>query len=128
MSPTSYALLKFIHLTCVAGTFVFFFTRGIWMLTGSRHLAARWVRVLPHVIDSLLLASAAGLVVVTRQYPGESAWLNAKIAALILYIALGMIAFRWARGRPLKIGSWVAAQAVFFYIVAVALTRDPRIF
>jgi len=45
--------------------------------------------------------------------------------ALLLYIVLGSIALK--RGRTLKqrAAAWLAAQAVFFYIVAVALTRNP---
>ena len=40
------------------------------------------------------------------------------------YIALGTIAFRYGQTWGIRVAAWVAAHAVFIYIVAVALTRD----
>jgi uncharacterized membrane protein SirB2 len=48
------------------------------------------------------------------------------VVALLLYIGLGMIALRHGRTRGVRITAWLTAQAVFFYIVAVALTRNPQ--
>ena len=80
---------------------------------------------MPHVIDTVLLASAIALVVMSRQYPLVNGWLTAKIVGLIFYIGLGMVALRHRKTRHTRIAAWVAAQAVFVYIVAVALTRNP---
>ena len=88
-------------------------------------LRARWVRLLPHVVDSVLLASALTMAYMLRQYPFVAGWLTAKVLALCCYIALGMVALRHGRTRGVRIAAWISAQAVFFYIVAVALVRDP---
>jgi uncharacterized membrane protein SirB2 len=90
-------------------------------------LERRWVRVLPHVVDTVLLASAIALVVMLKQYPLVEPWLTAKVAGLVLYIALGMVALRHGTTRRIRTGAWFAAQAVFLYIVAVALTRSVLI-
>jgi uncharacterized membrane protein SirB2 len=82
------------------------------------------VRVVPHLNDTLLLAAAIWMTVVIHQYPGTHAWLTAKVAGLLVYIALGMVALKRGKTRRVRIAAWVAAQAVFFYIVAVALTRS----
>ena len=122
----SYTLLKSIHVTCAVITYVLFFTRGIWVFSNSRRLKSTWARIVPHVVDSLLLASAIGLVVVTSQYPGPLAWLNAKIVGLVLYIVLGMAAFRFYKNRGSKLIAWILAQAgIFVFIVLVAVTRTP---
>ena len=44
-----------------------------------------------------------------------------------LYVAIGLgtAALKHGKTRRARIAAWLAAQAVFFYIVAVALTRDP---
>lgn len=97
--------------------------RGVWLLSGSERLQHRLARLVPHVVDTLLLASAIGLVWVTGQYPGAEPWLNMKIAALVVYILLGEAAFRWCRSFTSRTAAWIAAQLVFFYIVAVALFR-----
>lgn len=120
-----YAILKLIHVACVAISYALFVLRGAWMLLESPRLGQRWIRIAPHVVDSALLASAIAMAVTIRQYPLVAGWLTAKVAALAGYIALGMIALRSGRTRGVRITAWLAAQAVFFYIVWVAFTRDP---
>jgi hypothetical protein len=71
--------LKTIHLTCAVLTFISFSVRGVWMLADSDMLQRAWVKVAPHVIDTVLLASAIGLTIQIRQYPGSEAWLTAKL-------------------------------------------------
>jgi uncharacterized membrane protein SirB2 len=73
----------------------------------------------------VLLASAVALAVMTRQYPFVSAWLNAKVIALVLYIGLGTVALKRGRSKRTRVAAWIAAQLVLLYIVSVALTRDP---
>ena len=114
-----FAILKAVHVTTVAASGLMFFVRGLWMLGRSPMLERRWVRVVPHVNDTALLVAGAWMAVLLRQLPGVSPWLGAKIVALAIYVALGTVALRWRRA-----GAWVAALAVFFYIVAVALTHD----
>ena len=65
-----------------------------------------------------------GLAIVLRQYPFVDGWLTAKVVALVVYIVLGTIALKRGRSRGTRIVAWIAAQAVFLYIVGVALTRD----
>lgn len=120
-----YPALKAVHVACVAASYALFFTRGVWMVRQSPMLQRRWVKILPHIVDTVLLASAVALTVTIRQYPFVSDWLTAKVVGLFVYIGLGMIALGRGRPRPVRIAAWAAAQIVFFYIVAVALTRNP---
>jgi len=123
----SYAALKIIHVISVIFSYLLFMLRGIWMMQNSSILQRRWVKILPHVIDTVLLASAVTLVTMIQQYPGMSTWLSTKIGGLLLYIVLGMMALRFGKSRKIKIISWIAAQIVFFYIVLVALTKNPTL-
>ena len=122
-----YLSLKAVHVACVAVSYVLFLVRGIWMIGDSPLLQRRWVRVLPHVNDTLLLAAAIALAWMLRQYPFVHGWLTAKVLGLAAYILLGMMALRPGRAKAARIAAWIAAQAVFFYIVAVARTRNPLI-
>jgi uncharacterized membrane protein SirB2 len=122
-----YLLLKLAHVTCVVLSYAGFVLRGIWMIRDSRMLERRWVRVLPHVVDTVLLASAIALSVMLKQYPLAEPWLTAKVAGVVLYIVLGMVALRYGTTWRIRTGAWIAAQAVFLYIVAVALTRNVLI-
>ncbi len=67
----SYILLKHIHLTCVALTFILFSLRGFWMLSESALLQKKWVKIAPHVIDTLLLVSAIALAITLQISPFE---------------------------------------------------------
>jgi uncharacterized membrane protein SirB2 len=117
-------LVKNIHITCVASSYALFFLRGVWLIQGSPKLRQRWVKIVPHVMDTLLLVSAITLAIGIQQYPGVDAWLTAKVAGLFFYIGFGMMAFRFGKTMRARISAWVAAQLVFFYIVAVALTHN----
>lgn len=123
----AYVAVKYVHVAAVAISFALFFLRGVWMMRGSPLLARRWVRIVPHVNDTVLLAAGVWLAVLLRQAPGESAWLTAKLVGLVLYIALGMLALRFLRSRRRRVGAWIAALAVFCYIVAVAFTKSPTL-
>jgi len=123
-----YLLLKHFHMTCAAISGALFLLRGQWMLAGSALLARRWARTAPHLVDSLLLASAIGLAVWSHQYPGQMPWLSAKIAALVAYILLGAVALRYGRTKAVRATAYVAALAAFGYIVAVARTKNPLFF
>ena len=120
-----YPTLRFTHVSCVIISYALFVVRGIWMMRSSTLLQSRWVRVMPHVVDTVLLASAVALAFVAHQYPIANDWLTAKVIGLLLYIALGTIALRRGKTRRARIGAWVGAQAVYLYIVAVAITRNP---
>ncbi len=117
--------VKIIHVSCVTVSFTLFFLRGIWLLRGSPTMRQRWVKIVPHVTDTLLLASAIALAIGIRQYPGADAWLTAKVVGMMFYIGIGMVAFRFGKTLRTRIAAWVAAQLVFVYIVAVALTHNP---
>jgi len=120
-----YATLKTLHLTTVTLTLSLFLLRGAWMMAESSRLKARWVRIVPHINDTLLLASGIGLAVLLQQYPLVHGWLTAKLFALILYIVLGTVALKRGKTRAQRIAAWVAALLVFGYMVAVAVAHDP---
>jgi len=120
----TYTALKYLHLSCVVLSGTGFLLRGVWMMQGSPMLARLWVRVLPHVVDTMLLASAIALAVTTGQYPLAHGWLTAKVLGLIAYIILGSIALKRGRTRGIRITAYGGALLAFAYIVAVALTKS----
>jgi uncharacterized membrane protein SirB2 len=119
-----WSLLKHVHVTCVALSGAGFFIRGIWMIRESPRLHEKWVRVLPHIIDTTLLVSAILLAWQIRQYPFGHAWLTAKVLALIAYIVIGAVGLKYGKTKKIRVTAWLVALAVFLYIVLVALTRQ----
>lgn len=119
----AYLVVRALHVGCAALSIAGFAARGALMLSGSPWLQRRFVRVAPHVVDTVLLASAIWLAWFLGQMPFVHAWITAKVLALLAYIVLGAVALR-GRTRPVRIAAFGAALAAAGYIVAVALTRD----
>ncbi|MGL4410226.1 MAG: SirB2 family protein [Zoogloea sp.] len=120
-----YPTLKHLHVACVALSGCGFALRYGWMLTDSPLARARATRVLPHLVDSLLLLSALGLVVLTGQYPLVQAWLTAKLVGLLVYIGLGMQSLRPGRPKAVRAACGAAALLVLGWMVSVALLKHP---
>lgn len=116
-------LLKVVHVSCAVLSLSGFALRGAWRWRGSPWLRARITRVLPHVVDSTLLAAGIALALRDHQYPFVHAWLTAKLIALVLYIVLGSIALKFGKGPLQRSLAFGAAILVFVYIIAVAITR-----
>jgi uncharacterized membrane protein SirB2 len=124
-SGMGYAAWKLIHVSCAALSIAGFVLRGILMLRDSPLLQARFARVAPHVVDTLLLASAIALAWMSGQYPFAQGWLTAKVLALVAYILLGAMALKRARSKAARTMAFALALATVLYIVSVAFTRNP---
>jgi uncharacterized membrane protein SirB2 len=120
-----YLTVKYIHVISVILSLAGFFLRGILMMRDSPLLAVPWVRVVPHVNDTVLLVAALSLAALSGQYPFVVDWVTAKVLGVIAYIILGSLALRDASTRRMRIVCWLASLAVFGWIVSVALTRQP---
>ena len=118
-----YLAIKHLHVSCAAISGSLFLLRGFWLLRESPMLQWRVVKILPHVIDTMLLASALVMVSWSGQYPFVQNWLTAKVFALVTYILLGSIALKHGRTRMGRASAFVTAIVVFSYIVMVALTK-----
>lgn len=95
------------------------------MLRESPSLQQRWVKIAPHTVDTLLLASAITLAWQLGYSPLSEPWLAAKIVALLLYVIIGTVALKRGKTKRIRLIAWLSAQMVFLYIVSVAVTHDP---
>ena len=119
-----YTFLRTVHIVTVQASLALFLLRGFWMLRESPRLNAAWVRIVPHVNDTVLLAAAIGMLVIGSLNPLVQPWLLAKILGLLAYIGLGTIALKRGRTKAVRIKALAAALGVFAYIVAVAVTKQ----
>ncbi|HEY9202089.1 MAG TPA: SirB2 family protein [Gammaproteobacteria bacterium] len=116
--------IKTIHLSAVLLSFAGFILRTGWMLMDSPMLTRRWVKVLPHIIDTVLLISALWLVYLMSLPLLQTDWLLAKIIALLVYIVLGTMALKRARTKLQRLIFALLAILVFLYIVSVAMSKS----
>ena len=95
------------------------------MLRGSPLLQRRITRVLPHIVDTLFLATGIALVISIDLRILQAPWLLAKLAGLVLYIGLGMLAMRFGSTGEIRLLAFIGAVATFAYIVGVAYSKSP---
>jgi uncharacterized membrane protein SirB2 len=120
-----YFELKTLHIAAVATSIALFVLRAALSLAGAARLQHPLLRVAPHVVDTVLLASAVLLTLVVRQYPFVDGWLTGKLLGLVAYVVLGSIAIRRGRTPTIRAVALVGALLAVSYILGTALHHDP---
>lgn len=122
-------ILITLHLTSVALTISLFTLRYWWRWSNNPRFQARWVRVIPHIVDSVLLLSGVGLIALTGYLPFtvKGAWLTEKLFGVIIYIVLGFIALGRHRPRGQQAGfiAFMLGLVVLYIIIKLAATKVP---
>ncbi len=123
---SAWLILRYLHVALALGSVTLFVARAVPVVLSGREPPPGLWRVLPHGVDTLLLFSGIGLMVLSRQYPPTVEWLTLKLVLIVVYILLGMAAFRLhRRALWLRAGLLAAALATFVWIALIALTRQP---
>jgi uncharacterized membrane protein SirB2 len=120
-----YLTLKMLHVSFALISIIGFIARGLLKFQGSALLQKKFVKIAPHIVDTVLLLSAIGLAVSIGQYPFVESWLTAKVLGLVVYIFLGLVTLKLAKTTPVRLLAFVFAIAVFAYIATVARTHNP---
>jgi len=120
----TYILIKSLHMIAAIATISGFVLRGYWMMMQSDKLNLKFVRIAPHVIDTLFLLSGIALVSILQLNAFSEPWLLAKFAGLIGYIVLGTVAIKRGTTLQIRVIAFVGALSLFAYIVGVALTKS----
>jgi uncharacterized membrane protein SirB2 len=118
-----YLMLKHLHITAAYASLAFFVLRAFWSVRGVALLQARWVKIVPHLMDTLLLTLGVILAVILNFWP-LPLWLSAKITALVIYILLGTVAIKRGKTPKIRATAAVAAVLVFAYIIGAAVERS----
>lgn len=117
--------LKYLHIVSVAASFSLFFMRGLWMMQSYPDSQEKWVRLLPHGVDTVLVLSAMAMLAMSplNGWPGD--WLTVKLALLVAYVSLSLYVFRGARALAARILAWLLALFVFLLVTTIAVLRNP---
>ncbi len=98
---------------------------------GSRHFARNpvpdqhWLRITPHIVDTLLLVTGITLAWTLGLDPLVVTWLGVKLLLIVAYIAVGLLAFRIPGSRRFRLCIFILALLIFADIVAIAITHSP---
>ncbi|MGR9116548.1 MAG: SirB2 family protein [Gammaproteobacteria bacterium] len=119
-------MIKHIHMLMVVLSFSGFAGRVILAEINPHVLKSKWIKIVPHIIDTLLLLSGVALVFIGSWLSADYSWIIAKFIALLVYIGLGVLALR-SQGKI----RWVAftcAVLCFLYIARVAVSKQALFF
>lgn len=122
-----YMALKHTHLMLVGISLALLLLRFALSLRGSAWLERKFLKVVPHVVDTLLLLSAIGMMLMISQYPFVTPWLTEKLIGVLAYIAMGFMALK---GRTLLLRCFGLAGALgwLLLLAKVAITKQPVLF
>ncbi|SRR5690554_4855448 len=120
----NYLLIKHLHVTAAALSILFFVVRAYWSVTENALLQKKFVKIAPHIIDTVLLVAAILLSMMLGAAAAQP-WVLTKIILLIAYIGVGTIAIKRGRTPKSRGIAAVIAVLIFIYIVGVALKHHP---
>lgn len=112
------------HMLMAMLTIAVFVLQGILALAAPAVLRHKAMRIIPHVIYTLLLVTALALLVVYGWNPLAFGWIIMKIILLVVFIGLGIIAFRPSFPAATRVACWVVALGALLWAYSSALTRS----
>lgn len=128
---SSYIWVKNFHLLVIAVSILLFVLRFFWKWNQSAIMQQRWVKIVPHIVDTLMLLSGITLIFITHFYPfsPQGSWLTEKLFGVIIYIALGFVALgsgkNGLRSQKVRTLAFILALGCLYLIVKLATTKIP---
>lgn len=110
-----YTALKHSHMLLVTLSVALFFTRFICRELNAGFIRAKFFKIAPHIIDTLLLASGVGLIILVGYSLWPVNWLTVKITLVIAYILSGFAAMKVTS----KGGRWLAALCALLCVMGI---------
>lgn len=118
-----YWMIKNAHVGMTYTTILLFVLRGLYRLLWQQRVNPLWKKYtdrLSYLVDSLLLAFAIMLLFMLGLNPLNTAWVGSKLIWLLVYIALGVVAFRQAHNLVLRWLAFVLATGCWWMMYQTA--------
>jgi uncharacterized membrane protein SirB2 len=123
-----YLEIKLFHIICVISTLTFFLVRVFWKFFFPHLLQQRWVKIVPHTIDTLLFVSGITLVVLLQQYPFVHDWITIKFFMVLTYIVCGALVLKYAKTVIGRLMALFISILSAIYIILLAFYHQPNPF
>ena len=116
-------IVKTIHVSSAVLTAILFTVRGFWMVQDCYLLQSKPVKIVPHIIDALLLIS--GIILIFEYYRNffQHDWLVIKLASVFLYIITGSIALKYGKTKTIRVQALIVSWCLLAVIITTAMTR-----
>lgn len=120
-----YLALKHAHMTFALLSIIGFVMRVTWLSYKPAMLNKRLVRILPHINDTLLLASGVSLAVLLGFSPLAPHWFTLKLVLILVYICLGFVVMKSHLNGLYRFTVLALTIISFCSIAYLAVTKPP---
>ncbi|WMN59447.1 SirB2 family protein [Pseudoalteromonas xiamenensis] len=117
----SYIAIKHTHLLFVVLSILLFYTRSVTRIFDSKLSKNKVLFISSHATDTFLLLSAIALIVSSGMSVTQP-WLLEKIALVVAYIGLGVVAAKTS-SQATRIGLVVVITGLFALIGKLAVSK-----
>jgi len=103
---------------------LFFIARGGSKVFGGEWQNAKWAKISPHVIDTVLFVTGILLMFATQMFPISHDWLTVKMILLVGYIMFGIMTMKSTSVMKQRT-FYAGAILCVLLMITVAKTHHP---
>lgn len=125
-----YVWIKHLHVLTAAISITLFVLRFYWKWRGAAIMQRRWIKIVPHLNDTILFVTGIILIYLTQFYPFtiQGVWMTEKLIAVIIYIGLGHVALgKRAPNQMVRSTAFMAAILCLYFIITLAVNKIPLV-
>ncbi|AKJ42435.1 SirB2 family protein [Pragia fontium] len=125
-----YIWVKQLHIITALISITLFVLRFYWKWRGAAIMQQRWIKIAPHLNDTVLFITGIVLIFITHFYPFsiQGTWMTEKLFAVIIYIGLGHVVLgKRAKNQKIRIMAFIAAILCLYLIVTLAINKMPLV-
>ncbi|MEP2651710.1 MAG: SirB2 family protein [Paraglaciecola sp.] len=123
-----YEIVKLTHMSAVVLSVLLFLSRFILTVIKSDKLQLKWLKILPHIVYTVLLVAAIALCILIQQYPVVDGWVTEKLVAFFMYAFMVVLALKPEQTAIMRGVGFVGALSWIAYAGFIAVTKQPLLF
>ncbi|MFC1237754.1 SirB2 family protein [Vibrio sp. F74] len=124
-----YFALKNIHMLSIVLSAILLSIRYALMMANSPMIEKKFLKISPHVIDTILILSGIGLIFSLGFIPFTpgNEWFTEKVTCILAYFALGFFTLKVAKNRLLRTFALFGALGWLVMAGKIAITKVPAL-
>ncbi|GLO61602.1 hypothetical protein MACH09_21100 [Vibrio sp. MACH09] len=124
-----YLALKNIHLLSIALSAILLSVRFALVMANSQLIDKKFIKIAPHVVDTVLLLTGIGLIISLGFIPftAGTEWFTQKVTCILAYFALGFFALKMAKNKLLRIFAFFGALGWLVMAANIAMTKTSSL-
>ncbi|MCQ1057359.1 SirB2 family protein [Photobacterium sp. DNB23_23_1] len=120
-----YTAVKHLHMLAIALSVTLFILRYCLMMANSTLSDKKFIKITPHVVDTVLLLTGVTLIFITGFVPFTEAggWMTQKISCVLAYIALGYFTLKVGSNKVFKTFAFFGSLGWVMAAAQIAMTK-----